>query len=271
MDKTILIVDDEPTLCQTLERVLNRAGYRTFSAGSGMEGLVLMQDNKVDLVITDVRMPGISGLDLIRQAHDLDPRVPVIVISGYGDFETAVESAERGAFFFLNKPFDSETILKVIEKGMRLPQMSRGSGAVPRQTLHTISFTLPPDMEMVKGAVAQVSDAVRAMGYEARYYNTIVPFTFDELLTIAVESASSGGPETLIEANAKISPDQIEMAFRAPEGTYDTGELYSQIEYTDLSDPRGMGIFMIRRYCDEISYYENGAAARAVIKRKTGA
>lgn len=269
MNKTVLIVDDEPEICRMLSRALERAGYNTLQANSGMEALVLIQEHSIDLLITDVRMPGISGLDLIKQTHEIEPRIPIVVISGYGTLDTAIESIRRGAFFFINKPFDTANILDVVAKGMRLPHVYEDEGSTIENAVHTMEFSLPPDLERVRGAINQVSVVTKIMGYPMRWQNVIVPFVVDELLVRAVNRAKENGSSNPIKASVVVSSQEVLVKVEAPQTTYDPQTLLRTMEDTDFNNPTDVGLQMTHYFCEKLSFSEDGSAAEAVVKNKS--
>jgi len=271
MSKTILVVDDEPEIRRVTGKFLERSGYRVLSAATGMEGLVLIQDNSVDLVITDIRMPGISGLDLISQIHDLNPRTPVIVITGYGDPSTAVESIDKGAFFFINKPFEISAVLDAVEKCMRLPNMGRGAAPAAVNATHAIDFDLPPDMETVQGALRQVAAAVESMDYPIRHQSVIVPFVFDELLATAIGGMRESDPDGRVKANAVIDAEEIRLSVRSAPGVYDPTRVSRPVDELDLSSPEEMALMVTRHHCDRLVFSDDGGEAVALIRKRSRA
>ena len=107
MSKThVLVVDDEELYRRALERILGRAGHQVTTARDASEALSMLSAQPIDLVLCDVKMPGISGIELVRQIHDLQPDLPSIVVTGYGSAEKSVEALRAGAFWYLEKPFD---------------------------------------------------------------------------------------------------------------------------------------------------------------------
>jgi len=115
---TILIVDDDDSLRRVLEFQLREDGYEVLTAADGLAALDLFTGREVDCLISDLRMPGLSGLELLRRASAINGEVPVIVITAYGDVETAVESMRSGAFDFITKPFNRDQILMTVEKAL---------------------------------------------------------------------------------------------------------------------------------------------------------
>lgn len=119
-DLSVLVVDDEDDVRRGIERLVRATGAAVRSAASGDAALAALADAPADLIVTDVRMPGISGLDLLREARARRPDVEVIVISGFGTIELAVSCLQAGAAHFLAKPFDNAALLDVVERvGMR--------------------------------------------------------------------------------------------------------------------------------------------------------
>jgi DNA-binding NtrC family response regulator len=102
----VLVVDDNEFYRSALERMLSRAGYAVTSARDGGEALALVSAQPLDLVLCDVKMPGISGHELVRQVHDVNPDLPCIVITGYGGAESSLEALQAGAYWYLDKGND---------------------------------------------------------------------------------------------------------------------------------------------------------------------
>lgn len=116
MRRRILYVEDDTTGREVALFNLRRAGYDVTPASGGQEALSRFSLEKFDLVITDIRMPGISGLELVRRIHTMDPCLPVIVVTAFGGMETAVEAMRGGACYFIAKPFDRAHLQLVVEK-----------------------------------------------------------------------------------------------------------------------------------------------------------
>ena len=95
---TILIIDDDDHLRKSFERLLTEEGYAVKSASSGEAGLKVIHTKIPDLVIVDVRLPGMNGLQTFKAIHDIEPKLPVIIMTAYGTTETAIEATKMGAF-----------------------------------------------------------------------------------------------------------------------------------------------------------------------------
>lgn len=107
----ILIIDDEATLRQTLARILQRAGFEATTVPSGGEGLAILSEQVFDLVYLDIRMPGMSGLEVLKAIHAQFPELPVILFTAQPDLHSAVEALRRGAIDYLMKPLKPQMII----------------------------------------------------------------------------------------------------------------------------------------------------------------
>ena len=106
--KQVLIVDDEPNLRKILSAQLSRDGYDVLTAEDGEQGLQTLRDHHIDLVITDLKMPKVDGMTLLREALREEPELPIVMITAHGTVDTAVEALKIGAFDYLTKPFDKD-------------------------------------------------------------------------------------------------------------------------------------------------------------------
>ncbi len=115
----ILLADDDDSLRRVLEFQLQEAGYNVLTAENGAAALEIFSAEAIDCLITDWRMPQMSGDELLRRANAISSETPVIVITAFGDVETAVEAMRDGAFDFITKPFDRQAIILTVEKALR--------------------------------------------------------------------------------------------------------------------------------------------------------
>lgn len=123
LNKTILLADDDDSLRRVLEFQLSDAGFRVLTAENGSKALELFTANEFDCVITDWRMPEMDGLELLERVNAIRADIPIIVITAFGEVETAVSAMRRGAFDFITKPFNREAILLTIEKALKFNEI----------------------------------------------------------------------------------------------------------------------------------------------------
>ena len=112
----ILLIEDDAGITETLRRVLTDEGHKVTTEARGDTGLARAAEGKFHLVITDLKMPGLSGLELVRQLHSAQPRLPIILMTAFGTTETAIEAMKFGAYDYVLKPFDLPTLIDLVSK-----------------------------------------------------------------------------------------------------------------------------------------------------------
>lgn len=120
----ILFIDNDRAGREVALFNLRKAGYEVTPASDGQEGLSLFSVSKFDLVIADVKLPGISGIEVLKRIHKQAPEIPVLVITAFGNVETAVEAMKEGAYDFIGKPFHREQILLVVGKALERQRLA---------------------------------------------------------------------------------------------------------------------------------------------------
>jgi len=124
MPDRILVVDDEPNMLRLLKTILmDKTGYEVTTTNNPLEVSKLLQEDHYDLVVTDLKMPLVDGIDLIGIVKNIEPTIPIIVITAYGTIETAEEAIQKGAYDFITKPFRKETILITIKRALEWKRM----------------------------------------------------------------------------------------------------------------------------------------------------
>jgi len=175
---TLLVADDDPGLRESLERTLTREGYRVVLASDGRAALERVQAGGVDLIVTDLRMPGLTGLELLRAAKAIMPDVDVILLTAFGTVEEAVKAMKDGAYDFLTKPFRREQLIKLVDK------------ALERRDLIEQNKELKKQLEDIraKGQMIGSSPAYRRM-------LSLVEQVADSSATILIQGESGAGKE----------------------------------------------------------------------------
>src|SRR6476661_6292760 len=114
----ILIIDDEKAIRKTLGEILSYEGYKIDEASDGEEGLKKFRDKTYDVVLCDIKMPKIDGIEFLERSQESNADIPIIMISGHGTIETAVEAVKKGAFDYISKPPDLNRLLITIRNAM---------------------------------------------------------------------------------------------------------------------------------------------------------
>jgi len=121
--ETILIVDDEKNYPLILRAVLEEEGFEAMTANSGQEALDIINNSDVDLVLTDMKMPYMDGIELLERVKAKDPELPVVMMTAYGTVEKAVEAIQKGAYNYILKPFDNDTLVVFVKKAIAMYQV----------------------------------------------------------------------------------------------------------------------------------------------------
>src|SRR5215813_4940819 len=180
----ILVADDEQNLRRVLVAMLRRDGHDVVQAASGVEAIEQLAD--VDVVITDLRMPGADGMEVLRTATRNHPHVPVIMITAYGSVGQAVEAIKAGAFDYIEKPFEQDSIRAIVEKAIGQAAANR---MAPRQTLDPVS---DPDAKGRFGLVGQSP--------EIQNIFAVIEKVADTPSTVLITGESGTGKELIAKA-----------------------------------------------------------------------
>ncbi len=157
---TIWIIDDDDQLRTSFQKLLSGEGYHAESAASGESCLKMLQNRSPDLIILDVRLPGINGLETFHKIHERDPKLPVIIMTAYGTTETAIEATKLGAFDYILKPFEIPDILVLIEKAIEAGRFMRspvGMNMLPDEVSQEALIGRSSAMQEVYKAIGRVS------------------------------------------------------------------------------------------------------------------
>jgi len=138
--KTVLVVDDDESLRRVVEYNLGEEGYRVLTAPDGAAGLRAFQDTSVDLMLTDVRMPDMDGLELLTRVKTAQPDLPVIVLTAHGTINSAVEAMKLGAFDYLTKPFNRDQLKAAVRKALEVAALTTENRQLRQVVAERFSF-----------------------------------------------------------------------------------------------------------------------------------
>src|SRR2546426_1553157 len=119
----ILLIEDDPGIVMTLRRVLKEEGHEVLVEKRGDSGLAVAREDSFDVVITDMKLPGLNGLELVRELHAAKPRLPIILMTAHGTTETAIQATKSGAYDYLLKPFEMPEFIELVEKALTSRRM----------------------------------------------------------------------------------------------------------------------------------------------------
>jgi two-component system response regulator HydG len=246
-DTTIVIVDDEPDMVENCARILRRAGHRCLTATDPHRALALVESDAPDLLLSDLKMPGMDGIELLRRAHDVDPSLPVIMITAFASIESAVAAVKEGAFDYLPKTFTVDQLQVSVERALRQRHLQVENRNLRDQLQATFGLenvigrspAMTRIFELVKKAAR--SDANILIGGESgtgkeliaravhanspRVSQPFVPVDCASLPEQLLESELFGHEKGAFTGAIKTKPGLIEMAHRGTLFLDEIGEM----------------------------------------------
>lgn len=200
-DITILVIEDDSTMREGLQTVLEKEGYKVSSAADGLEGVRLFHQSRPRLVITDLKLPGKSGMHLLHEFHEVDSSLPVILISAYGTIDLAVSALKSGAKDFIAKPFSIDELKTKVSQIIRaLPAMEVETDAI--STFHGMAGS-SPQMKALFQRVRQIA------GADSPVMITGESGTGKELIARAIHSESTRKDRQFLAVNCSAFTDTL--------------------------------------------------------------
>ena len=200
----ILIIDDERAIRNILKDILQTEGYQTDDAADGEEGLQKFLTNTYDLVICDIKMPKLDGIEFLQKAQEAKPEVPIIIISGHGNIETAVDAVKKGAFDFVSKPPDLNRFLITLRNALDKNVLVKETKALKRRVNKV--------QEIVGNSVAiqKIKDTIAKVApTDARVLITGENGTGKELVAKWLHEQSLRNTQPFIEVNCAAIPTEL--------------------------------------------------------------
>jgi DNA-binding NtrC family response regulator len=206
-DERILVVDDEPDMVENLVRILRREGYRCLSATAATKGMELLEAHRPDLLLTDLKMPEMDGMELMRRAHAVDPALPVVLITAFSTIESAVAAIKEGAFDYLPKNFSVDQLRVTVDRALRQRRLQVENRNLREQLETTFRF------ETLLGrspAMARVFELVRkAARSDANILVQGESGTGKELIARAIHANSPRAAQPFIPVDCASLPEQL--------------------------------------------------------------
>jgi two-component system response regulator AtoC len=230
---TILAVDDEPHMRRLLEISLRQAGYRALSAGNGREALALIQQQQIDLVVSDLHMPGMSGLVLLENLRKQYERLPFIMVTAQGEIKTAVEAMKLGASDYILRPFELETLEIAIKKALAVNRIQMENTFLKETSQPPVTGLIGDSepMQSLKHMIQQVAPE------RATVFVVGETGTGKELVAKALHDASSRKSELFVAVNcAAIPADILESELFGHEKGAFTGAVKERVGKFELAN-----------------------------------
>ncbi|MFN9855162.1 MAG: sigma-54-dependent transcriptional regulator [Bacteroidota bacterium] len=200
----ILIIDDEKSIRNVLKDILQHEGYQVEEAPDGEQGIKLFSSKSFDLVLCDIKMPKIDGMDVLQQIMELNPEVPVIMISGHGTIETAVEAVKKGAFDFISKPPDLNRLLITIRNALDKNTLVKETRILKKKVSGIQEIIGESE------AIAKIKSTIEKVApTDARILITGENGTGKELVARWLHEKSNRSQQPLIEVNCAAIPSEL--------------------------------------------------------------
>lgn len=200
----ILIIDDEKSIRKTLREILEYEKYQVDEATEGLEGISLIQKEKYDVVLCDIKMPKMDGIDVLEKITESNIDIPVVMISGHGTIETAVEAVKKGAFDFIAKPLDLNRLLVTIRNAMDKSVLVKETKVLKKKVSKTF------DMIGESKAITQIQEMIdRVAPTDARVLITGGNGSGKELVARWLHEKSNRASGPIIEVNCAAIPGEL--------------------------------------------------------------
>lgn len=207
---TVLVVDDEELYRRAIERILLRVGHQVAMAADAAEALQVVRSEPVDLVLCDIQMPGINGLELVRQIHEMQPDLPCIVMTGYNTPENSIEALRAGAYWYLEKPFEQErldVVRQLVDKAIEHGRLRSENRQLHSQLRSRHKFDSiigkSPSLSRTLSLVEKIADT------ESTVLITGESGTGKELVARALHYNSRRAERALVTVNCGAIPEEL--------------------------------------------------------------
>jgi two-component system nitrogen regulation response regulator NtrX len=200
----ILIIDDEKAIRKTLSEILSYEGYKIEEASDGEEGLKRFREKNYDVVLCDIKMPKLDGIEFLDKARESNPDIPVIMISGHGTIETAVEAVKKGAYDYISKPPDLNRLLITIRNAMDKTNLVAETKVLKRKVSKV------EEMIGESGPIVKIKETIdKVAPTEARILITGENGVGKELVARWVHEKSNRASGPLVEVNCAAIPSEL--------------------------------------------------------------
>ena len=294
---TILIVDDEQMIRELLVDILAAAGnYRLLTAANGEEALTIFTNQEVDLVLTDLRMPGVTGLELLAELRRIKEDVPVIILTGYGRREDVIEALRLGASNFLMKPQEIKLVHKVASKVLRVRLKERLEQQIyDFFCSETQAYQIPNVLKYTFPLIDLVTDKLIRVGICSNHDLTNIRLALDEALINAIIHGNLEIPSTMkgtslseitqfnqlvkerslaepyttrnVRLEMELSQEQVKYVIQDEGNGFDWSQMPKSFEDHEILANHGRGLLLIQAFMDDVYFNDKGNCITLIKKR----
>src|SRR6266576_439390 len=201
---TILVIDDEKSIRRTLREILEYEGYKVEEASDGVEGLNMVKEKPFDAILLDIKMPKMDGLEVLDKIIEMNHDIPVIMVSGHGTIDTAVEAVKKGAYDFVAKPMDLNRLLITLRNALEKASLVTETRVLKRKVSRTREMLgESPGITKIKERIEKVAPT------DARVLITGDNGTGKELVARWVHEKSHRAEGPFVEVNCAAIPSEL--------------------------------------------------------------
>ncbi|MBM7853999.1 two-component system NtrC family response regulator [Desulfohalotomaculum tongense] len=201
----ILIIDDEEHMCWALKRAMEQEGYQAITATSGNKGISLLKNKGPSLVLLDLKMPGMDGMEVLKVIKEIHPKIPVIMITAHGTIETAIEAMKLGANDYITKPFDLDELKMVVKQALKYSELVSEVSFL-RSELSKKYGTIIGESPAIKEVILLIE---RVAATNATVMITGESGTGKEVTALAIHQASDRRDYPFVPVNCAALPEQL--------------------------------------------------------------
>lgn len=257
-EDVVLVVDDDEMICVLLTDILSRHNISVVAAYNGVDALSKLAEQDIDLVLTDVNMPEMSGIVLLEEIKKINKELPVIVMTGYGTEEIAVQALQNGAFNFCRKPFNVTEIAQVIKKGLETKKVyDKHKKALPFMKAD-LRFDIPSDVSYIKSIIYHICQIAKQLGFPEKEFTMRVKLALDEALCNAIRHGNKEEFDKKVIIIVNVLPNKLEVNISDEGKGFDVSQLPDPKDPGNLSKVGGRGVLLMGYYMDEVKYNNKG-------------
>jgi len=256
MTGSILVIDDDESILRLLSKFLKYEGHNVVAEINGNTALEIFKAQKFDAVITDMYMPELDGLDIIRNIKDINQSIPIIVLTAAGSITNVVQSLKLGAFNYMTKPVNINEVREIIQKAFL-------TNAASRQQKNFYTFLQSAvSVFKIKSAVEHLEEISYYLNSMLVFYgfssNWQIQLALTEAFTNAVCHGNGSDPDKFVTCEIAFSRDDVKITIEDEGPGFKVPDLKSYKLNDDIYAGSGRGIFLINSYMDSIEFNEKG-------------
>ncbi|MEZ7890865.1 MAG: response regulator [Candidatus Wallbacteria bacterium] len=261
----ILIIDDDEAILRVLSKFLELEGHKVTSVLKSVDALEVFKKNVFDLVITDMYMPEMDGLDVIRNFKDVNMNVPIIILTAAGTISNVIQSLKLGAFNYMTKPFNINEVREIVNKALLTSFIHQSQkGFISFLTQSYSKFRVPSLIDYLNPVVFYINHLVDFFGFKSLWQ---IQLAVTEAFTNAVVHGNKNDQSKNVEIELLFEKDLVKISI-LDEGTgFKIPDLKEYKLNDDIYASSGRGIFLMNSYMDELLFNDKGNRI-TMIKRR---